>query len=235
MYKGIILDIMRSKIRNMKLFCLLLTVISIANSCDKSLSDKSNDNMTKQLIDKDNKIPIVNRLPISSENVKIYYNRELETSDYLVNNNIPSLTEHEFTQKNINISVKEAGIDSKFKVGEKYYLIEKINLSKEIFLELIIFNTRGENDMKVLNIQLNSFFNNHLVDQILLDNRFTFETEYYRNFKIDENGQITIQKFTIAALEFSENGDIMRKKDHPDTSTVKLSYYINKNGMFKKL
>jgi nucleoside recognition membrane protein YjiH len=54
------------------------------------------------------------------------------------------------------------------------------------------YHSYGENDSKVANAQLNSYMGKQ-VDAILLDSRFTAETEYYREFTLTKNGMIILK------------------------------------------
>jgi hypothetical protein len=56
----------------------------------------------------------------------------------------------------------------------------------KVTYKVIAYTTYGENDSKIVNIQLNSYVASVQTDALLLDNRFTFETEYYRQFSIKE-------------------------------------------------
>lgn len=100
-------------------------------------------------------------------------------------------------------------------------------------LKIIIYNTYGENDSKVLNIQLNSYNSGNLVDALLLDCRFTFETEYFRNFKINNN-DIEIKKINVDKLLYNEDGDIIGNKPVNDTLVDVVKYKLNDKGFFIK-
>lgn len=73
-----------------------------------------------------------------------------------------------------------------------------------------------------------------MVDRLLLDCRFSFETQYFRTFKIDKDKNIEIIKFSINNLEYNESGDIIGEKQNPDITKVKVDYRIDTKGYFKK-
>ena len=68
-----------------------------------------------------------------------------------------------------------------------------------------------------------------------MDCRFTFETEYYRNFTIQTDKTIAIKKIAIESLEFNDKGDIIGNKKVNDTLTEVVKYKIDPQGNFIKL
>jgi hypothetical protein len=115
-----------------------------------------------------------------------------------------------------------------------YFTATTFDLNK-INYKVIIYNTYGENDIKVLNVQLNSYLDSgEQIDALLLDCRFTFETIYYNDFSIKKNGIIEIKKIAVENLEYNDEGDIIGNKTINDTVTELVKYKINPTGHFIK-
>lgn len=175
---------------------------------------------------------VKNNLPYTSDNVKQHYKFDVDSVNFTVNKN--NLKESYFLQEEVKIPLKENDFDIQPPLKNKYFVVETFNFSDSLINKLIIYNTFGDNDTKIFNVQLNSYFNNHLVDKLLLDCRFTFETEYYRDFKIDENRNIQIVKYSIDNLEYNEAGDIIGEKENPIPKIEKVNYKIGSDGKFVK-
>lgn len=137
-----------------------------------------------------------------------------------------------FTADEISFPLKENDFDYSKSTDLDYFTAKTFDIAKNKF-KIVVFNTYGDNDSKILNIQLNSYTDNKLIDAILLDSRFTFETEYYRNFKINGN-DIEIKKVSVEKLLFNEEGDIVGDKKVNDTLTDIVKYKIDSKGLFIK-
>ena len=133
----------------------------------------------------------------------------------------------------ISFPLKENEFNFTKSADFKYYTATTFDLDKTN-CKVIAYTTYGDNDSKVLNIQLNSYQSGKQIDALLLDCRFTFETEYYTNFSIKENGTITLKKLAIESLLFNDEGDIIGKKTITDTTTVTVQYKMNAAGHFIK-
>lgn len=201
-------------------------------SCEKTTIRKDYENNKKT--DIKIKSMMKNNLPYTSENVKPYYKLDSDSISYVVdlqNNGIPS---NNFEEKNNSVPLKENDFDIQLNSKYTYYELETFKFSNTNTAKLIIYNTFGENDSKILNVQLNSYINNILVDKLLLECRFTFETEYYRIFKIDADKDIEIVKYSVNGIEYNEAGDIIGQKQNADTIKTKVEYSIDSNGIFIK-
>lgn len=174
-----------------------------------------------------------NNLPYTSDEVKKYYRSDITSSDPVINSK--KLVEHYFSPEEIPLPLKENDFEIKPSAKDKYYDLETFNFPNQNKCQLIIYNTFGENDSKILNIQLNSFVKDRLVDKLLLDSRFTFETEYYRNFKINPGGTIEITKFSVDKLVVNEAGDIVGENENPVPKKQIVRYKINSEGKFIRL
>ncbi|WP_418262704.1 hypothetical protein [Flavobacterium faecale] len=139
-----------------------------------------------------------------------------------------------FTSKDINFPVKENDFNYNKSNDFDYYTISNFDIDK-VHYKIIAYNSYGENDSKVLNVQLNSYISDKQIDALLLDCRFTFETEYYRLFKIKNNSTIDIKKIAVDSLLYNEEGDIIGKKTVNDTTIETVQYQIKKTGHFIKL
>jgi hypothetical protein len=139
----------------------------------------------------------------------------------------------EFTSKELSFPLKENEFEYNKSADFKYFTPSTFDLDK-INCKVIAYTSYGENDSTVLNIQLNSYLAGVQIDALLLDCRFTFETEYYRNFSIKKSGTIIIKKLAIDSLLYNNEGDIIGKKAVNDTTTEVVQYKINTMGHFVK-
>lgn len=168
-------------------------------------------------------------IAISSKNLDSYLKLDPELVEY----DITGLDKAEkFSSTALSFPIKENDFDYAKSTDFDYFTAKSFEIAANTF-KIILFNTYGENDAKILNIQLNSYNGGKLVDALLLDCRFTFETEYYRNFKIDGN-TIEIKKISVDKLDFNDNGDIIGNKKVNDTLTEVVKYQINDKGLFIK-
>jgi hypothetical protein len=139
-----------------------------------------------------------------------------------------------FKEEELIYPVKENDFELNKVADLNYYTPFTFNL-QNVSYAVIAYYSYGDNDIKVANIQLNSYLAGKQTDAILLDCRFTFETEYYREFTISKNGIITINKVAIDGLNYNEEGDIVGEKAVKDTTIVKSQYKLNTNGAFVKM
>jgi hypothetical protein len=200
------------------------------NSCKKDNNNQIGNNQYKKIskkIMKDN-------LPFTSENIRNFYKIDEDSVSYIINNSKRQINIIKGDEMDKSIAIKENEFDIKPKDENIYYEIETFKFSETNKGKLILYNTFGENDIKILNVQLNSYVNNILVDKLLLDCRFSFETQYFRTFKIDQEKNIEIIKFSINSLEYNESGDIIGEKKNADTIKVKVDYDIDAKGYFIK-
>lgn len=186
------------------------------------------ENITIQKLHKIN-----DRFPYTDEDVRQFYTYDTETGLYEVNVSNSQWTS--FKLNEVAIPLKENDFDLQQTVDTKYTVLETLEFSSPLSCKVIMYNTIGDNDTEVLNIQLNSYLNGNLRDQLLLDSRFTFETEYFRTFEIQEDQKIRIHKFSVNNLEFNDVGDIVGEKEVSDTLKVTVDYKLMNDGIFKKL
>lgn len=214
---------------------LSLGMLILFFSCQKgTIKQDKIDNEAQKIIVTDSTVQMKNNLPYTSDNVKPYYKLDADSTSYVVNTLYKGLVSHNFDEKNQAVPLKENDFNIRLDSKDKYYILETFKFSDTNTAQLIIYNTFGDNDSKILNVQLNSYINNNLVDQLLLDCRFTFETEYYRTFKIGPDKNIEIEKHSVDKLEFNEAGDIVGEKNPADTTMVKVNYMIDLTGKFIK-
>lgn len=168
-------------------------------------------------------------LTIASKNFEKYLKHNAELFEYQIVGIKDSLP---FSDAEISFPLKENEFHYNKSKDFNYFEAKSFE-NKNNKLKIIIYNTYGENDLKVLNIQLNSYNSGQLVDALLLDCRFTFETEYFRNFKINSNA-IEIKKFNVDKLLYNEEGDIIGNKPVNDTVVNMVKYKLNDKGFFVK-
>lgn len=169
-------------------------------------------------------------LPCSSVDIEKYYHFDEESSVYsLVYDAKEDLVP--FSSENLTFPVKEDGFGFQFKT-KKYREAKRFSFSNNISGRLIVYTTSGENDISMLNIQLNTFKNGKLIDQLLLDSKFSWEIRYYNDFVIHKNETIEIDKYTVEYMIFDDSytGD-----ENDEVTTIeKVVYGIDKNGYFVK-
>jgi hypothetical protein len=203
-----------------------------ASSCKKASANQNE--ISKNIIKKDTTDTMRNNLPYTSDNVKQYYKYDTVSVSYIVDMVQKGLSFKNFDEENKRIHLKENDFEVQLNPKYEYYILETFKFSQTNTAKLIIYNTFGENDSKILNIQLNSYLDNKLVDQLLLDCRFIFETEYYRTFIIDADKKIEIVKHTVDNLEYNEAGDIIGEKELADSTKIKVNYTLDPSGKFIK-
>lgn len=217
----------------LKLITINLIVLTCVYCCKKSNTgnvNSQNNNLSKDSISTEMK----NNFPYTSDSVKPFYKLDADSISYIVNTAYKELSPENFGEKNTLIPLKENDFDIVLDTKSKFYTLETFKFSDQNTAKLIIYNTFGENDSKILNVQLNSYMNNVLIDQLLLDCRFTFETEYYRTFTINKDKNIKLVKHTVDKLEYNDAGDIVGEKQIGDSSKVTVDYTIDAAGKFIK-
>ncbi|AWG23391.1 hypothetical protein FFWV33_18570 [Flavobacterium faecale] len=167
----------------------------------------------------------------SSKDVQphLKFNAEYSEYDFI---GLPNPTA--FTKEELSFNVKENDFDYNKTADFDYYNLSQFDLDKTNF-KVIAYHSFGENDSKVVNVQLNSYQAGVQKDALLVDCRFTFETEYYRNFLIEKDGTIIVRKTAVDGLAFNEAGDIVGKKQVSDTTTQVIKYKVDKSGIFNKI
>jgi hypothetical protein len=130
------------------------------------------------------------------------------------------------------IPVKGSQFNYDIKQGTDFITVKELSVN-HVPCRLIAYSLPGENDTRIINFQLNSYDNNHhLLDALLLDNRFTFEIIYYDEFKIHGDGKILINRYSVNRFEQNEQGDLIGEKAKPDTSLIQDVYQLNDKGIF---
>jgi|GEM_PF-285920 len=202
-------------------------------SCKKNVSENGISQSNRSSTDSTS-TEMTNNLPYTSDRVQPYYKPDTDSVSYVVNTSYKGLQSDTFNEKDSSVPIKENDFEIAPDPKTKYYILETFKFSDQNTAKLIIYNTFGENDTKILNVQLNSYFNNVLTDKLLLDCRFTFETEYFRTFSIGKDKSITIVKHSVDKLEYNEAGDIVGEKKQGDSAKVSVEYSIDATGKFIK-
>ena len=178
----------------------------------------------------DVKVTVVDSIIYSSKDFEPHLKFNSEFSEYEL---IGLQNPKEFTPKELTYVVKENNFEFIKSSEFKYFTATNFDFKKTNY-KIIAYRTYGENDIKVVNIQLNSYRSGMQTDALLLDSRFTFETEYYSEFKIKKDGSIAIKKLAVNGLLYNEEGDITGKKTAKDTTVEVVHYKMNVNGQFIK-
>ncbi|WP_313501945.1 hypothetical protein [Kaistella carnis] len=212
----------------MKYFIICATMILF--SCIES-NGKKQVQQKKEIIQKSSEMNEI--FPYTDKNVGEFYTFSTEQDRYIVTADEKKM--NNFQHDKLILPIKENDFEIIPTVKDKYAITETLSFSSSIFCKVIVYNTIGDNDTPILNVQLDSYYNGQLRDQLLLDSRFTFETEYYRTFVINKDKSIKINKFSVNKLEFNEAGDILGEKKVADTVKVTVDYKLTDEGYFKKL
>lgn len=174
--------------------------------------------------------PNTDSIIYSSANIKPHLKFNSEYSEYEL---IKLKNPQSFSQQELNYPVKEHEFEFNKSTDFQYYTTSSFNFD-QVTYKVIAYTTYGENDSKIVNIQLNSYVASAQTDALLLDSRFIFETEYYRQFSIKKDGTIAIKKLAINGLEYDEEGDIVGQKKVKDTTITLMQYKMNPTGKFTK-
>lgn len=209
---------------------LIIWTSVILFSCSES-NEKKEVRQTKDIIQKSPKMNDI--FPYTDENVSKFYTFDTEADRYVVT--VDEKKMMNFEKDKINFPIKENDFAITPTVEDKYVPVETLHFSSPVSCKVILYNTIGDNDISILNVQLNSYHNGNLKDQLLLDSRFIFETEYYRTFIINKDQSIRINEFSVNNLEFNDAGDILGEKKMADTVKVTVDYKLTNEGYFKKL
>ncbi|TDD96951.1 hypothetical protein [Flavobacterium cellulosilyticum] len=167
----------------------------------------------------------------TSADTKSYLDFDKEFNEYKI---AAVKDPQKFSTEEMAFEVKENDFNFTKSDHFDYYTIKSFDLGDTNF-KVILYSTFGENDSKVANIQLNSYRSGVQVDALLLDSRFEFETEYYRNFVIKNDKTIEIKKMSVDKLLYNVKGDIIGNRKVNDTLIDVVSYKVNPKGEFLKL
>lgn len=170
--------------------------------------------------------------PITSQQFQKFYKKNPQTREYTLV--VPSGYDLKI-YADTGTHFQESPFGYEIKPGGRYLTAAKFKLSGTD-CKIIIYNLIGENDSPVLNIQLNSYDKEgQLQDVLLLDSRFIFEVEYYRDFRIEESGIIKQKLHQIEHYTYNEQGDITGNIEDPQVQTLLSTYKIQADGKFRKL
>lgn len=139
-----------------------------------------------------------------------------------------------FTQQEITIPVKGENFPSPWIAKDtRYYKLGHFEDKDNIF-QLIIYNTIGESDTSLLNVQLNSYDRKGiLLDSLLLSSFFSYEDIiHFSHFKISPDYTIVINNYVIHPYEPGEYGMTPLKKNPLSELYLQASYKIVK-GRFE--
>jgi hypothetical protein len=212
----------------MKIRILLMTFIFIFSCRDNNVIKTK----TKEDLQiKNNNKNMLSNILFSSNDIKKYFREDTITKQLDISTS--SFEIGRFKEEDFVVKIKENDFEVNPQIDSSYYTIKTLAFPK-VTCEVIIYNTSGENNSKIINVQLNCIDQSKkITDKILLDCRLKFEDEYYREFEILNDGTISIKKFTVSNLIFNEEGDIIGDRDVPDTISETVSYKIDKIKLLK--
>lgn len=139
-----------------------------------------------------------------------------------------------FNQQEITIPVKGENFFSPWIAKDtRYYELGQFEDEDNIF-RLIMYNTIGESDTPLLNVQLNSYDRNGiLLDALLLSTFFGYEDIIrYSHLKISPDYTIAINNYVIHPYEPGEYGNTPHKKNLKPEVYIRAKYKIIK-GYFE--
>lgn len=168
-----------------------------------------------------------NYVLFSSSELAQYY--EVNTHDEI------NIKEHNnscysFGDTLMKMNLKEDDFD--FPKGEDYCEIYHHQFNESNTIQLIIYMAMGENDSQIFQTQLNSYYNNNLMDALLIDCRFEFEVKYFRDFKINNDKSISIIKKWVELFEYDEDYNIIGEKKQREIQSDTVTYFLNDKGIF---
>lgn len=169
-----------------------------------------------------------NEVIYTSANTLGYLEFEKEFNEYKI---VGVKNAQNFSTNEMDFLLKENEFNFSKSDEFSYYTIKTFDIEQTNF-KVIIYTTYGENGSKVVNVQLNSYQSGAQVDALLLDCRFEFETEYYRNFVIKKDKTVEIKKIAVDKLLYNEDGDIIGNREVNDTLVTIVKYKIDPSGKF---
>lgn len=170
--------------------------------------------------------------PITSQQFQKFSKRNPQTREYTLV--VPSGYDLK-TYADTGTHLQESPFGYEMKPGDRYLTAAKFKLSGTE-CKIIVYNVIGENDSPVLNIQLNSYNKEgKLQDALLLDSRFIFEVECYRDFSVEESGIIKLKLHQVEHYTYNEQGDITGYIKDPQLQSSLSTYKIQADGKFRKL
>lgn len=139
-----------------------------------------------------------------------------------------------FNQQEITIPVKGENFLSPWIAKDtRYYKLGQFEDKDNIF-KLIMYNTIGESDTPLFNVQLNSYNRKGtLLDALLLSSLFGYEDIIrFSHFKITPDYAIVIDNYVIYPYEYGEYGTMPNKKNPVPEVYLQEQYKII-TGRFK--
>ncbi|WDF57198.1 hypothetical protein [Mucilaginibacter sp. KACC 22063] len=170
--------------------------------------------------------------PITSQQFQKFYKKNPQTREYTLV--VPSGYDLKI-YADTGTHFQESPFGYEIKPGGRYLTAARFQLSGTD-CKIIVYNVTGENDSPVLNIQLNSYNKEgQLQDALLLDSRFIFEVEYYRDFRIEETGIIKLKLHQIEHYTYNEQGDITGYIKDPQVESSSVTYQLQADRKFRKV
>ena len=118
-------------------------------------------------------------------------------------------------------------------IDGRYYTVAEHKDKCGYDYKLITYNIEGDNDTEILVSQMNSYRQGMLIDALVLEMNFTFETECSARYTVNDS-IAKIDRYEINGILYAEDGDIIGTKVIPDT-VIHRSIYKIKDGQFIKL
>ena len=117
----------------------------------------------------------------------------------------------------------------------RYYTVAEYKAGNGYAYKLIVYNVTGDNDTEILVTQINSYKHDSLVDALVLELNFTFETQISSHYSVNDS-LATVDRYEINDILYEdESGDIIGTKAKPDTVIYRSIYKIADGKFVKKL
>lgn len=115
----------------------------------------------------------------------------------------------------------------------RYYPVATYKYKGGQAYKLIVYHITGDSDTDILVTQLNSYKQDSLIDALILEMNFTFETQISSRYSVNDSVAV-IDRYEVNDILYDEeSGDILGTKSKPDT-VVHRSVYKIINGRFVK-
>ena len=116
----------------------------------------------------------------------------------------------------------------------RYYPVAEYKAGNGYAYKLIVYNVTGDNDTEILVTQINSYKHDSLVDALVLELNFTFETQISSRYSVNDSVAV-IDRYEVNDILYdAESGDILGTKPTPDTVVYRSVYKIMKGKFMKK-
>ena len=120
-------------------------------------------------------------------------------------------------------------------IDGRYYTVAEYKDKNGFTYKLIVYSVIGDNDTEILVTQINSYQQESLIDALILELNFTFETQISSHYSVNDS-LATVDRYEINDILYAdESGDIIGTKAKPDTVIYRSIYKIADGRFVKKM